>query len=230
MEHANHKLTIAIDGPSGAGKSTVAKKLAKELGYIYLDTGAMYRAFALKALEEGIDPNDEKALKRSLQESLIELVEEGDRLKVFLNGSEVTDRIRDPKLSQMASIISAQEVVRKRMVELQRSMARGGGVVAEGRDMGTVVYTQAEVKIFLSAAPDERARRRYEELKAQAKGVTLKETLDELNTRDRRDTERAVAPLRAAEDAVVIDSTALDAEGVLHRIIQEVKKKSKREE
>lgn len=219
------KLIVAIDGPAGAGKSTVAKRLAKELGYTYMDTGAMYRAFAWKVMEEGIDLSDEKKLERVLQDTSIELLEQDGRSSVLLNGVDVTDRIRTPELSQLASRVSTSKIVRKRMVELQRDMGSHGGVVAEGRDIGTVVFPNAEVKVFLDASSGERARRRFEELRSQGREVTVEETLEEMEQRDRRDRERDVAPLRKAEDAVVIDSTQAGVDGVVGRIMQEIKRK-----
>lgn len=219
------KLIVAIDGPAGAGKSTVAKRVAKELGYTYMDTGAMYRAFAWRVREEGLELGDEKKLRRVLQDTHIEIVEQDGRLSVLLNGVEVTERIRTPELSQSASLISTSGIVRERMVELQRAMGSRGGVVAEGRDIGTVVFPNAEVKIYLDASAEERARRRFEELRSQGRQVTLEETLKEMEERDRRDKERAVAPLRKAEGAVVIDSTGRSADQVVERIMQEIKKK-----
>lgn len=203
----------------------MSKRLAKALGYTYLDTGAMYRAFAVKAREEKLDLGDEKALKRSLQETTVDLTEEKGRLNVYLNGIDVSDRIRSPELSQMASRISSLKSVRERMVELQRAMGSQDGVVAEGRDIGTVVFPDAEVKIYLDASPGERARRRFEELKRQGEKVTLAETLEELEVRDQRDKGRSVAPLRKAEDAIVIDSTNMGVDEVVERIMQEIKSK-----
>jgi CMP/dCMP kinase len=219
------KLIVAIDGPAGAGKSTVAKRLADELGYTYMDTGAMYRAFAWKVMQEAIDLGDERNLRKILQETKIDLKKDDSRLRVFLDGVDITDRIRTPELSQTASKVSTLGAVRERMVELQRAMGREGGVVVEGRDIGTVVFPKAEVKIYLDASSEERARRRFEELRAQGKEINLKETLKEMDERDRRDRERELAPLRKAVDAVVIDSTKLDAEGVMERIMREVTNK-----
>ncbi len=218
-------LIVAIDGPAGAGKSTVAKRVAKELGYTYMDTGAMYRAFAWRVMKEGLELGDEKKLRSVLRDTDIELVEQNGRLSVLLNGVDVTDRIRTPELSQSASLVSTSAIVRDRMVELQRAMGSRGGVVAEGRDIGTVVFPNAEVKIYLDASVEERARRRFEELWSQGKHVTLEETLKEMEERDQRDKERAVAPLRKAEDAVVIDSTNSDVDRVVERIMHEIKKK-----
>ena len=219
------KLIVAIDGPAGAGKSTVAKRLAKELGYTYMDTGAMYRAFAWRVMKEGIDLSDEKKLERVLQDTSIELLEQDGRSSVLLNGVDVTDRIRTPELSQLASRVSTSKLLREWMVELQWDMGCHGGVVAEGRDIGTVVFPNAEVKVFLDASSEERARRRFEELRSQGREVTVEETLEEMEQRDRRDRERDVAPLRKAEDAVVIDSTHAGVDGVVERIMQEIKRK-----
>jgi len=219
------KLIVAIDGPAGAGKSTVAKRLAKELGYTYMDTGAMYRAFAWRVMEQGMDLSDERELRRVLQQTNIELVEHFGRPGVLLNGVDVTDRIRTPELSQLASRISTSKIVRERMVELQRAIGSQGGVVAEGRDIGTVVFSDAEVKIYLDASSQERARRRFEEFRGQGSRVTMEETVSEMEERDRRDQERDVAPLRKAEDALVIDSTDSAVDGVVERIMQEIKKK-----
>ena len=219
------KLIIAIDGPAGAGKSTVAKRLAKELGYTYMDTGAMYRAFAWRVMEQVIDLSDERKLQAVLRETTIELVENHGRPKVFLNGADVTDQIRTPELSQLASRVSTSKIVRERMVELQRAMGSQGGVVAEGRDIGTVVFPDAEVKIYLDASAQERARRRFEELRTQGSQVTMEGTVSEMEERDRRDKERDVAPLRKAEDALVIDSTDSAVDRVVERIMREIKMK-----
>lgn len=219
------KLIVAIDGPAGAGKSTVAKRLAKELGYIYMDTGAMYRAFAWKVLQDGGDIAEETKLKSILKSTRIELVDRDGQIGVFVDGLNVTDPIRSPEISQMASKISTIRIVRERMVDLQRDMGLQGGVVAEGRDIGTVVFPKAEVKIYLDAASQERGRRRFAELKGQRRQITLEETLEEMGQRDRRDKERELAPLRPAADAVVIDSTHAAVDEVVERIMQEVKNK-----
>ncbi|MFQ5902434.1 MAG: (d)CMP kinase, partial [Candidatus Binatia bacterium] len=191
----------------------------------YMDTGAMYRAFAWKVMKEGTDLRDEKELKRVLKKTRIELMEHDGHLKIFLNEVDVTDEIRTPELSQMASRVSTLKIVRERMVEFQRAMGFQGGVVAEGRDIGTVVFPEADVKIYLDASSQERARRRFEELKHQGKQVTLEETLEEMEERDRRDKERTVAPLCKAEDAIVIDSTHFGVDGVVERIMQEIQSK-----
>lgn len=219
------KLIVAIDGPAGAGKSTVAKRLAKELGYTYMDTGAMYRAFAWKARQGGVDLEDEEKLREVLRRTNVELLDWEGTPRVLLDGRDVTSEIRTPELSQWASKISALAPVRERMVELQRAMGARGGMVVEGRDIGTVVFPQAEVKIFLTAGPEERAKRRFAELQSQGKQVSLDETMEEMKERDRRDQERALAPLRRAEDAVAIDSTAYGVDEVMERIMREIKNK-----
>lgn len=219
------RIIVAIDGPSGAGKSTLAKRIAKELGFVYMDTGAMYRAFAWKVARDGIDLGDEAGLRRILSETEIDLTERDGRLRVFVNGIDVTDRIRTPEVSQMASKTSALKAVRERMLELQRALGARGGVVAEGRDIGTVVFPDAEVKIYLDASAPERGRRRFAELKASGKAVSLEGTLSEMEERDKRDSEREFAPLRRAADALAIDSSSLDADAVAERVIREIKKK-----
>lgn len=219
------KLIVAIDGPAGAGKSTVAKRLAKELGYTYMDTGAMYRAFAWKVMRDATDLEDEQGLRRVLSQTQIELAEQNGHPRVLLDGRDVSEKIRTPELSQMASKVSTLKAVRERMVELQRIMGSKGGVVAEGRDIGTVVFPRAEVKIYLDASTAERARRRFRELRDQGRQVSLEQTLEEMNQRDRRDQERALAPLRKAEDAVMIDSTDRSVEEVMDRIMEEIRKK-----
>lgn len=185
----------------------------------------MYRAFAWKAREEALDLGDEGKLGRALRDTDIALVEQDGRLRVLLNGTDVTDRIRTPELSQLASKVSTSRLVRERMVELQRAMGSRGGVVAEGRDIGTVVFPNAEVKIFLEASSEERGRRRFEELKGQGREVSLEETVEEMEERDRRDKGRELAPLRKAEDAVLIDSTVADVDTVVERIMREIKRK-----
>jgi cytidylate kinase len=218
-------LIIAIDGPSGAGKSTLAKTLAKELGFIYLDTGAMYRALALKILRHGIDLADDQKLAQLVDSSAVDLQGDGAELKVLLDGVNVADEIRTPAVSQMASKASALKVVRDRMVELQRRLGRRGSVVAEGRDIGTVVFPEAEVKIFLSASAGERARRRCAELRAAGQPVDLDVTLREIEERDKRDSERALAPLRKADDALMIDSSNSTAGEVADCVLAEIRMK-----
>ena len=220
-------MIIAIDGPSGAGKSTLAKRLARELGFIYLDTGALYRALALKLLRQGVDLADDARVKQLVRETAIELRENGGRLEVLLDGRDVAAEIRTPEVSQMASKSSALAVVRARLLELQREMGRRGNVVAEGRDIGTVVFPEAEVKVFLDASTGERARRRFQELVTAGGSVDLAGTLREIEERDKRDSERDIAPLRQAADAVRVDSSSVDAERVAAMVMDLVKNKTK---
>jgi len=222
-----NRLIIAIDGPSGAGKSTLAKRLARELGFIYLDTGAMYRALALKVLRQGVDLADDGRLDRLVDETDIDLRDHDGKLEVLLDGEDVGAQIRTPEISQMASKVSALKKVRARMLELQRQMGRRGNVVAEGRDIGTVIFPQAEVKIYLDASPGERARRRYQELKAAGRQVDLQETLREIEERDKRDSERDIAPLCKAEDALLVDSSSVDAEQVAALVLNRIKNQAK---
>jgi cytidylate kinase len=220
-------LIIAIDGPSGAGKSTLAKRLARELGFIYLDTGAMYRALALKVLRRGIDLADDDALNAIVDATDIDLRETKGKLEVLLDGNDVASDIRTPEVSQMASKVSALKKVRGRMLELQRALGRRGSIVAEGRDIGTVIFPEAEVKIFLDASVPERARRRYEELRAAGRQVDFQETMREMEERDKRDSERDLAPLRQAEDALLIDSSSVNAEEVAAMVLNEVRRKAR---
>jgi cytidylate kinase len=221
-----NRLIIAIDGPSGAGKSTLAKRLAKDLGFTYLDTGAMYRALALKILQTGIDLTDEPALRSLIANTEINLVERAGGLQVFLDGVEVSGLIRSPEISQMASKISALKIVRQRMLELQRAMGQTGSVVAEGRDIGTIVFPKAEIKIFLDASVQERARRRFQELRAAGRDVSLEETMREMEERDKRDRERDLAPLRKAIDAFTIDNSSLSANEVAERALEQIRRRS----
>jgi len=212
-------LIIAIDGPSGAGKSTLAKRLAKELGFIYVDTGAMYRALALKVLREGVDLADDASMARLIGSTTIDLRQVEGALQVLLDGADVAAEIRTPQVSQMASKASALGDVRARLLELQRDMARRGSIVAEGRDIGTVVFPAAAVKFFLDAAPEERAERRLAEEREHNPAATYEQTLVDITERDRRDTTRIDSPLVAAEDAIVIDSTGQPVEEVFQRMI-----------
>ena len=219
-------MIVAIDGPSGAGKSTLAKRVARELGFTYLDTGAMYRALALKILRQGLNLEDSEKLAELVDATEIDLVESSGTLKVLLDGGNVSALIRTPEVSQMASKSSAFPVVRKRMLNLQRRLGKKGNVVAEGRDIGTVIFPHADVKIYLDASVEERARRRYEELRKAGREVSFEDTVHEMEERDKRDSERELAPLRKAEDAVVIDSSALDAEEVAETVLRVIQNKS----
>lgn len=221
------RLIIAIDGPSGAGKSTLAKRLAKDLGFIYLDTGAMYRALALKVLRQAVDLADDSRLGRLVDETDIDLRHRAGNLEVLLDGEDVSGQIRTPVVSQMASKVSVLKKVRDRMLVLQRAMGQRGSVVAEGRDIGTVIFPRAEVKIYLDASPDERARRRCRELTAAGRQADLQETLREIEERDKRDSERDIAPLCKAEDALLVDSSSVDAEQVAALVLNQIKNKAR---
>jgi CMP/dCMP kinase len=209
------KIIVAIDGPSGAGKSTVGKRLASELGYLYIDTGAMYRALGWKALKEGLDLKEGKALRDFCARTEVELKRDGEGLRVFVDGNDISGLIRTPEMSMAASAISAQPCVRERLLELQRAMGRQGGVVLEGRDIGTVVFPEAHAKFFLDAAVEERARRRWLELTGKGNAVTLEQTIEEVKARDYNDSTRDIAPLKKADDAIVVDSSGIGIDQVV---------------
>jgi cytidylate kinase len=217
------KQIVAIDGPSGAGKSTVARQLASRLGYIHLDTGAMYRAVALAATRAGIALNDIKALDRLCQEIDIGLVNTSHGMKVTLQGEDVTVLIRTPEMSSASSEVSSVSEVRQHMVRLQRKIGSGGGVVAEGRDMGTVVFHDTAAKFYLEATIEERARRRWLELKERGVEESQENVLNGIRTRDHNDSTRDDSPLRRADDALVIDTTSKTPEAVVEEIFLSVK-------
>jgi CMP/dCMP kinase len=218
-------MIIAIDGPSGAGKSTLSRLLADALGYTNIDTGAMYRTVALAAQRKGIDPADEASLGRLCDRIRIEFVRTGSGERVHLDGEDVTEAIRTPEVSLLTSRVSACPTVREAMVALQREMGRGGGVVLEGRDIGTVVFPRAEVKFFLIASPRERGRRRYEELRGKGLDVDLDSTIAEVEARDGADSARQHAPLIRAEDAVPIDTTDMSIDQVLAAMLAIVRER-----
>jgi CMP/dCMP kinase len=210
---------VAIDGPVGSGKTTVARLAAKRLGYVLVDTGALYRCLALAARHRGLSWEDGDKLGK-LASSLRISFEEGDAgQKVLLDGDEVTREIREPDISQGASKVSVHKAVREALLNTQRDLGREGGVVMEGRDIGTVVFPDAEVKIFVAASAEIRAERRYNELIAMGEDVCLEETLREVKQRDQRDENRAVAPLKPATDAVILDTGPLSIEQVVNRVI-----------
>lgn len=221
-------MIIAIDGPSGAGKSTLGKMLAKKLNLLYLDTGAMYRAVGLAVLESGKDFYDPENVIKIARESKIELVGEPENLQVLINGRDVSHEIRTNEVGQMASIVSTVSEVRKILVEHQRELGEtaANGAVLDGRDIGTVVFPRADVKFFLTAKPEARARRRYEEDLAKGRATDYEETLSEINKRDERDVAREDSPLMIAEDAVVIDTSELDLSEVFAQMMQIVEEKS----
>jgi len=221
----NRELIVAIDGPSGAGKSTLSKLLARALTYTNIDTGAMYRAVALAASRQGVDPADETALGRLCESLRIDFSRSDSDERVLLNGEDVSAFIRTPEISMLTSRVAACRSVREAMVRLQRQMGERGGVVLEGRDVGTVVFPRAEVKFFLLASARERGRRRFEELKARGVPVDLERTIAEVEERDAADSARQHAPLLQADDAVAIDSTALSIDEVLTEMLWVVRER-----
>ena len=213
--------SIAIDGPSGAGKSTLAKSLARELGFLYVDTGAIYRTVGLAVRGRGVGPTDIPAVTALLPELTITMDYGEDGLqRMFLNGEDVTAAIRENEISTYASKVAAIPEVRAFLMEMQRKMAREHDVIMDGRDIGTVVLPQADLKIFLTAAPEARAARRCKELLERGQQADFDQVLAEVVERDRRDTERAAAPLRQGPDAVLVDTTGLDLEGSLHALLE----------
>lgn len=215
-------LNIAIDGPSGAGKSTISKMLAKKLGIIYLDTGAMYRAVALYVHRKGVDVNDAKKVVPLLDEIEIEFRGEGDEKKIFLNGEDVSSAIREHAVSKMASDVSKIKEVRLFLVEQQRAIAKKNDIVLDGRDITSFVLPDSKYKFFLTASAEERARRRYEELKAKGSDISYDTILADVNDRDYNDTHRDFAPLVQTEDAVLIDSTNMTTDEVIEVILRYV--------
>lgn len=212
-------LVITIDGPAGAGKSTVAQKLAASLGLVYVDSGATYRAAALKVLESGIDPQDGPAVAGLIDSTDMQVTANEGEPRVLVDGRDVTGSLRTPEVTLAAAQVSRLPAVRTKLIQIQRAFARGRGVVMEGRDIGTVVFPQAPLKIFLKADVEERARRRLKQDAREGRGATLEKTAYEIGRRDQLDAERKVSPLMPAPDAVEIDSTYLLAEQVVERIL-----------
>ena len=212
-------VTIAIDGPAGAGKSTIARKLAAELGYYYVDTGAIYRTVAYFLDLWGISPKDLDGVSRYIDELTVELeYDEAGKQHMIMNGMDVTDEIRTPDISQKASLVSAHAVVRDMLLDMQRDVAKKHNVIMDGRDIGTVVLPRATVKIFLTASAEVRAQRRYDEMLAKGQKANLTQVLKDIQQRDHQDMTRAVAPLKQAKDAVKVDTSDLDIDGVVAAI------------
>ncbi len=214
-------MIIAIDGPSGSGKSTLGRMLARELNLLYIDTGSMYRAVALAVMEAHLDPADTEAVAALAARIDIDLEGDPDSLKVLLENRDVTEEIRTESVTAMSSVVSAIPGVRRAMVERQRQMGQRGAVL-NGRDIGTVVFPDADIKFFLTASPKERAERRFHEDRLTNAGVSFEQTLTEMTERDRRDSTRADSPLKVADDAIVIDSSALSIEQDIARMMEHV--------
>ena len=220
-------MIISIDGPSGAGKSTLGRMIARELGLLYIDTGAMYRAAALAVIESNVRTTDARAVAETVERANINLEGDPDSLQVTLDGRDVSEEIRSEQVSHTSSVISTIPEVRQTLVRRQREMGtRSGGAVLDGRDISTVVFPEADVKFYLTAVPEERAHRRYEENRLKQRDVTFEETLADINTRDQRDSTRATSPLAIAEDAVVIDSTELSVDEVFERMMQAIRERT----
>ena len=220
------KISIAIDGPAGAGKSTIARRLAKELGYYYVDTGAIYRTVAYFFDLWGVSPKDIDGITRYIDELTIgiEYDEEGVQ-HMIMNGMDVTDDIRTQEISQKASLVSAHAIVREMLLDMQRDVAKQHNVIMDGRDIGTVVLPKATVKIFLTATPEVRAKRRTEELAAKGQKADYNKILKEIQQRDYQDTHREIAPLKLARDSIKVDTSELDIDGVVAAIREIVEKK-----
>lgn len=221
-------MTIAIDGPSGAGKSTVGRALAKRLGYLYIDTGAMYRAVAFKVKENMALKKDDSALFRLASSLSIAFVAKRGETHLLCDGKDITGDIRSPEMSRLASDISKRRGVREAMVKRQREMGKGGGVILEGRDIGTVVFPDADVKFYLDAKPEERARRRFNELSEKGVELNFEKTFKDVMQRDHNDMHRALSPLKKAKDAVFIDSTKRSIEEIVEEMARRVIEKEKK--
>jgi cytidylate kinase len=219
-------LIIAIDGPSGAGKSTLGRMLARALNLLYIDTGSMYRAVALAVMESSISASDDVAVGSLASRVNIDLKGDPDSIRVTLEGRDVTDQIRSEEVTDLSSIISTIPAVRRAMVKRQREMGQRGAVL-NGRDIGTVVFPDADVKFFLTAIPEERAQRRFAEEREQDPQVSLADTLADMTERDRRDSTRSDSPLRSADDAIIVDSTGRSIDAVFERMMAVVEQKRK---
>lgn len=219
----NKGLIIAIDGPAGAGKSTISTRLAEKLNYLYIDTGAMYRAVACLVWQQQLDATDETALTALCRDLQIDLMPQPQGLQVLINDEDVTEQIRTPEISRLTPVVAASPTVRACLLRAQRKLGKKGGVVLEGRDIGTVVFPDAQVKFYLVASAEERGRRRYDELRQKGVEADLEQTIEAVRERDEADMNRTEAPLKQAEDAVVIDSTRLTIDEVLSEMLAQVK-------
>ena len=222
------KAIVTIDGPSGAGKSTISRGLAAKLHFTYLDTGAMYRAVGLALEQQGIDLADTEALKKCLAKIELTLTPNGDDdVRVLLNGEDVSQAIRTPEMGLIASRVSANPLVREKLTALQRQLGKKGGIVAEGRDMGTVVFPRASCKFFLNASAEERARRRQKQMAEKGQTVAYQEILDQISKRDYDDSRRQLAPLKPAPDAILVDSSSMGPEAVIAFMLDGIAKSAR---
>ena len=208
---------VAIDGPAGAGKSTIAKLVAKEKGYIYVDTGAMYRGLAIQFLDKGIQPQETEKVIEACKDAEVTIAYEDAVQHVYLNGKDISSRLRNEEVGNMASVTSAIPEVRKKLLELQQNLAKTQNVIMDGRDIGTCVLPHADVKVYLTASVETRAKRRYQELQEKGEDCNLEEIAHDIEERDRRDMTREIAPLKQAEDAVLVDSSDMTIAEVEYR-------------
>ena len=211
--------TVAIDGPAGAGKSTIAKLVAKEKGYIYVDTGAMYRGLAIHFLDKGIQPQETEKVIEACKDAEVTIAYEDAVQHVYLNGKDISSRLRNEEVGNMASVTSAIPEVRKKLLELQQNLAKTQNVIMDGRDIGTCVLPHADVKVYLTASVETRAKRRYQELQEKGEDCNLEEIAHDIEERDRRDMTREIAPLKQAEDAVLVDSSDMTIAEVVKTIV-----------
>lgn len=212
--------SIAIDGPAGAGKSTIAKLVAKEKGYIYVDTGAMYRGLAIHFLDKGIRPQETEKVIEACKDAEVTIAYEDAVQHVYLNGKDISSRLRNEEVGNMASVTSAIPEVRKKLLELQQNLAKTQNVIMDGRDIGTCVLPHADVKVYLTASVETRAKRRYQELQEKGEDCNLEEIAHDIEERDRRDMTREIAPLKQAEDAVLVDSSDMTIDEVVKTIVE----------
>ena len=221
------KFAVAVDGPAGSGKSTVAKEIAKALGILYIDTGAMYRTVGMACLKKGIDPTDEEAVVASLDSLDMKIFPEAGGQRILLDGEDITSRIRTEEIGKAASSVAAYQKVREKLLEIQQGLAKEQSVIMDGRDIGTKVLPDAEVKIYLDASVEERAKRRVGELEAQGKTADLETIREEIAQRDYQDMHRENSPLCRAEDAVNVDTTGLDIPAVTEKLLALIAEKTK---
>ncbi len=214
------KFNIAIDGPAGAGKSTIAKAVSKALGCIYIDTGAMYRAIGVTALEKGVDPKDAEKIATILDDIDMKIISKDDGQHILINGNDITGKIRTPDASMAASCVAVIPEVRLKLVDIQRDIAKNNNVVMDGRDIGTYVLPDAKIKIFLTAAVEERASRRYKELMEKGEKCSLDEVIADMIARDKQDSEREFAPLKKADDSILLDTTNLSLDESVTAILK----------